>query len=96
MSSKVGLGKCDGEGGIGREIELCITLSPVSKTSQRAVREKYWVGPGEGANLMTAMLTGAVVLARYICLSDPMEAIVRDIQMWVVKSKKNLAHLSFT
>ena len=32
MCAEVGLVECDGKGGVGWEVELCITFSPVSKS----------------------------------------------------------------
>lgn len=70
MGSEVGLGEGDGEGAVGGEVELGIPLAPVSAEIRGQRPKLYikdestWLGRGGGAYLTTAMLTGAVVLAR--------------------------------
>ena len=71
MSAKVGLRKGNGKGGVGGEVEGGISFAPVpSRVSASDYNQvmscKY---------LITAMLTGAVVLARYISLSAIVEAV---------------------
>lgn len=60
MRAEVGLGKSDREGGIRGKIELCVALAPVS----RNLASISMIWGDQPAHLMTAMLTGAVVLAR--------------------------------
>lgn len=67
MSAKVGLGEGDGERRIGREVELRVAFSPVSKVDSHFViycREGGGKEGGGGRYLITAIFTGAVVLAR--------------------------------
>lgn len=54
----------DGEGGVGREDELGITLAPVSARSVKAHEARLQRGK-LGAHLMTAMFTGAETVASY-------------------------------
>ncbi len=62
MGAEVGLGEGDGEGGVGGEIEGGGAFAPVSVGR---VRLKVCGEGGVGGGyFMTAMLTGAVVLAR--------------------------------
>jgi len=61
MCAKVGLGEGDGEGRVGREVELRVAFSPVSRKS---LDGSLWGGGGGCGYLITAIFTGAVVLAR--------------------------------
>ena len=65
MGAEVVLGEGDGEGGVGGQVELGITLAPVSVDG--GVRDEEvseWDCLPMTTYLMTAMLTGAKVLAR--------------------------------
>jgi len=68
VRAEVVLGEGDGEGGVGGQVELGVTLAPVSMEGG-VVRDgdvsEYDCSP-MATYLMTAMLTGAKVLARYI------------------------------
>lgn len=63
MGAEVGLGEGDGEGGVGGEIEGGGAFAPVSVGRVR-LKVCGEGGVGRGGYFMTAMLTGAVVLAR--------------------------------
>lgn len=69
MGSEVGLRKGDREGRVGGEIERDIAFAPVSEKKEVLVEGQerrcgYTLCMSGGLYLMTAMLTGAVVLAR--------------------------------
>ena len=85
MRAQVGLRKGHGEGGIGGEVERWVTLAPVSV--RRVVSGER--GGRVEAHLTTAMLTGAVVLARYIGVS----AILSDARAKVAGGSKSQALL---
>ena len=61
MGAEIGLGEGDGEGGVGGEVKAWVAFSPVPVEGGG----QYLGGEhGEVAYLITAILTGAVVLAR--------------------------------
>lgn len=62
VGAEVGLGECDGEGGVGGEVERGGAFAPVS--GEGISLNVRWVLQFGGVYFMTAMLTGAVVLAR--------------------------------
>ena len=66
VGAEVVLGEGDGEGGVGGQVEFGVTLAPVSVDG--GVRDgevnEGWDCPSMATYLMTAMLTGAKVLAR--------------------------------
>lgn len=66
VGAEVVLGEGDGEGGVGGQVEFGVTLAPVSV--EGGVRDgevnEGWDCPSMATYLMTAMLTGAKVLAR--------------------------------
>lgn len=63
MGAEVGLREGDGKGGVGGEVESWVSFSPVSRFCLK--REIDTMGNGGGGGyLITAILTGAVVLAR--------------------------------
>jgi len=61
VCSEVVLGECDGEGGVGGEVELGVAFTPVPTVELSIRFTRTELG---GLYLMTAMLTGAYVLAR--------------------------------
>jgi hypothetical protein len=66
VGAEVVLREGDGEGGVGGQVELGVTLAPVSVhggVSDATVSE-WWYCLPMATYLMTAMLTGAKVLAR--------------------------------
>lgn len=67
MCAEVVLGEGDGEGRVGGEVEGCISLAPVSV--ECVVVSKETLLYQDKTYLMTAIFTGAKVLARYTCLS---------------------------
>ena len=67
VGAEVGLGEGDGEGGVGGEVEGGVAFAPVSRFILSVLLETCKGRRGEGgrgAYLITAMFTGAVVLAR--------------------------------
>lgn len=69
VGAEVGLGEGDGEGGVGGEVEVGVAFAPISVEGRESVRNAWLKVAWGHIYLITAMLTGAVVLARYILLS---------------------------
>lgn len=63
VGAQVGLGERYGEGGVCGEVELGVAFAPVSGVWPLAGQGMGTAGGWRGTYLMTAMFTGAVVLA---------------------------------
>ena len=70
VRAEVVLGEGDGEGGVGGEVEDGVAFAPVSAAEVSWCIERCWVEVQ--TDLITAMLTGAKVLARCTSLGEPM------------------------